>query len=270
MKNANFSSRLVTLFFCCGLPSICFAQAASSFSTVPLPDHVDNLRQFIAGHDLSKLAKAARALPQRREFESTTEFVSRLQAAIDTPVYGDVRLSDRVVVTGPLLRKPSDGPTYDYEADAGTLRVCLPMFTTIGAPQGQTTSVLKTVQASRKAGPAYAAQNGFGARTVVATSTHYALQVRIPQSVLAERCMSAAPLDPSSRAPLASSQVLWGVSGRLMFPYITRKQEYIEPTLRSPSEAVYDFDSLLLAPETVFAFNVKTGDVIYQAPFRDY
>lgn len=241
--------------------------AQSQFMTAPVPDEPASMQGIGVGHDFKRLAAAAKALPEKREFESSTDFAERLTTAESRPVYGDVRLTDRLLVTGPLKAESKfddDGMLYRYDADQQTLRLCYASsYGGLGAPTG--TVVLKFLESNRKAGGSYVGTNAFGVKARVQRSAHYTFQILATQPILGPNCFTPTPMSPNDARARLKGGAMWGMVGKLQAPYVRHGENYLGPTVRSPAEVFLEYESLVMEPIEVIAFSRDTGEVFYKA-----
>ncbi len=224
----------------------------------------ENLGPNFRGHDVVAVFSAIKSSPwltPKSEFESTVNFDRRRNTFVDRPLYSNLKPSDyfAFVIGG-------DAVEVNYDADFQLLSFTLTAQTIKflledGSPTLDAIPIRHAVHTRGQ----YLGSNAFGATTVVtrATSEDYGVAF-VPDTWLfgdSHAFSYHVPMRPEDARVIKTIAKLLLIC-RLSEPWLRQQSYRVNPTIDIPSESQFNDRYLQVAPEQLWLFNARTGQVI--------
>lgn len=255
MRNSyNISLILATILSATGWSALTAAQT-QTVATIKFPSN-------FKGEDCDIIAKNLRnSQIKRDEFESTTIYEKRLEEILNSGEISGNPLS------GSKFFVNSDRTSAIYDADKGSMKVygSLRQSTKVSESIRYASTVIvniRSAQVSQYQGP-----NSFGASTTVKKYRDDICGVAFlnvsPITDLEWMGVIEFPL-AAEVARQSKGNITLVYQARLVPPLIVDYNQYIEPTLSSPSDILVQGDALTAILERYFIINKTTGEVLFE------
>jgi len=235
------------------------------YTLAPLDPGVDALPPQYIGHSCRSFAKAVSKIkPQKSEFETTSAYRARVDAAGNAPIVGTTTLND--VVGFVQASDVYAGVSETYDADRGVLNVRAHW-------DGQTKMVnnelLRFVRLNEKikSNRSYVASNAYGKKVDVDSSQWNVCAVAFSNLTYSSLLRSGIKnIDESIEmsaddARSAKGNLALIFVGNLNEPYLSEFHDYSKPTIDRPNEMAFSGDLLIMKLVQVWIFNRQTGAI---------
>ncbi len=231
---------------------------------------VKNIPPDYAGNNAASVFSAVAAVKaslSKGKFETTPEYLGRID-----------RLLAQLRVDGAKTAKDEltfvVSPSEDYDADTRVYKVKVETHDDVvgelisgKAPAGISLSdhwarSVTMAGSSRTLGSAVG-RTAFGVRRRYAVRSYTTLKLVLPAGKAAPWADGLlVPEIPPARARQLMGRVRVAIRGRLAYPYASSESTRSSPTLSEPEESHIRNLSIYFEPDTVFAFDVRTGEAL--------